>query len=255
MRWFVEITDVEGNDRLLRDILGQLSITVVEEQAGRFLVSESFEALPTPGEVHDLAMRIRSILEETGSADPQIQLKLKIGTVFEEAGGDARRKHAFLTISPAHFRITGSTMSVKFESSVSLSEDQRKRLEEEQREREYQQLRRKALSRVVSAFRDDRALQVQRLLCAELTPQTMGHIADLIQDDIGGEMKDLISGAQLTRFYRSINHPDVFGAQARHIVSNVEPPSRPMSLGEAREFIRALATRWMDTKAGLDGAA
>jgi len=252
MRWFVEITDVEGNDRLLREILGELSITVVEEQAGRFLVSESFEVLATPGEVHDLAMRVRSILEE---ADLQIQLKFKLGSVFEEAGGDARRKHAFLTISPAHFRIIGSTMSVKLESSVPLSEDQRKRLEEEQREREYQQLRRKALSRVLSAFRDDRALQVQRLLRGELTPQTMGHIADLIQDDIGREMRDLISGTQLARFYRSINHPDVFGVQARHIVSNVEPPSHPMSLGEAREFIRALATRWMDSKAGLDGAA
>jgi hypothetical protein len=31
-------------------------------------------------------------------------------------------------------------------------------------------------------------------------------IAELIQDDIGGAMKDLISAKQLERFDRSINH-------------------------------------------------
>jgi hypothetical protein len=80
----------------------------------------------------------------------------------------------------------------------------------------------------------------------------MGHIADLIQDDTGSEMKNLVSDKQLTRFYRSINHPDVFGELARHIVSDDEPPPNPMSLEEARSFVRVLANRWMERKAGFN---
>jgi hypothetical protein len=79
----------------------------------------------------------------------------------------------------------------------------------------------------------------------------MLHISELIEADIGGAMKDLISKNQLTRFERSINHPDVFGKHARHIVSNAEPPPNPMSLDEARDFIRDLATGYLEKKAGL----
>ena len=46
-------------------------------------------------------------------------------------------------------------------------------------------LRRKAVSLVVSAFHDNGARQVRRLLHTELTPLTMGHIPELIQHDMG----------------------------------------------------------------------
>jgi hypothetical protein len=98
-------------------------------------------------------------------------------------------------------------------------------------------------------------MQVQRLLQDDLNPQTMGHIADLIQDDIGGAMRDLVSGNQLTRFYRSINHPDVFGEQARHIVSKEEPPPKPMNIHEARKFVHGLVELYLEKKAGLSPLA
>ena len=144
---------------------------------------------------------------------------------------------------------------VRGQPVAEMSDEEKKFLEEEQRECEYQDLRRKAVSYVVSAFQDERAVQVQRLLCGELTPQTMGHIADLIQDEMGERMKALASSHQLTRFYRSINHPEVFGEQARHIVSQADPPPHPMSLSEAQQFVRALATRWMERKARFNGDA
>jgi hypothetical protein len=134
---------------------------------------------------------------------------------------------------------------------LSLSEAERKRIEEAEKEAAYQKKRRKAISRFVSAFIDERALQVQRLLQGDLNPQTMGHIADLIQDDIGGAMRDLVASHQLTRFYRSINHPDVFGEQARHIISKEEPPPKPMNIHEARKFIHGLVELYLEKKAGL----
>lgn len=145
----------------------------------------------------------------------KIGLSFKVGSILEKSKDGAWRKHGSLAAESGRYEITGYAATLKAEPSVGLSEDERKRLAEEYSEREYQQLRRKAISRVVSAFRDDRALQVQRLLQGDLTPQTMGHIADLIQNGIGGAMRDLMSDNQLRRFSRSINHPDVFGEHAR----------------------------------------
>lgn len=250
MRWRVEVSDITGNHRLLRETLSELSIVLLQEDDGFFLVSDQFEVLDTPQEVHILATRVQSIIEEAAKGTPEIQLGLKIGTVTEETTG-GRRKHYFIIASSGHIRLTGNAVTLKVEPAVQLSEDERRCLEGEQREQEYKQLRRMAFSRIVSAFRDDRALQVQRLLRGDLTPQTMGHIADVIKDDMGNGITDLASADQLTRFYRSINHPDVFGEQARHIVSKVDPPPKPMNLEEARGFIRDLANYWMDRKAGI----
>jgi hypothetical protein len=254
MRWLVKITDARGNDRLLRDVLSSLSVRILEEPPARFLVSDKFDLLDTPGEIHTFASRIASLLSEARKTESHIDAAFVVGNVFENLPNGSRTEHKFAPLLGQQITAqTGVLLAKGSVASVALSEAERKRLEEEQREREYQQLRRKAISLVVSAVQDDRALQVQRFLTGELTPLTMGHVADLIQDDIGGAMKDLLPGNQLSRFYRSINHPDVFGAEARHIVTNVEPPPNRMELQEAREFIRALADRWMERKSGLDG--
>ncbi len=79
----------------------------------------------------------------------------------------------------------------------------------------------------------------------------MWHIAELIQADMGSAMKDLVSRNQMERFGRSINHPEVFGDESRHIISQQEPPPKPMRMDEARVFIRDLAARWLESKAGL----
>jgi hypothetical protein len=68
---------------------------------------------------------------------------------------------------------------------------------------------------------------------------------------MGDAIRDLVSRNQLTRFHRSINHPEVYGDQARHITSGQEPPPKPMKLDEARTFIRNIAELWLEKKAGL----
>lgn len=131
------------------------------------------------------------------------------------------------------------------------TDEERARQEQELQERRYADLRQKALSRVVSAVRDDRALTIQQLLQEELTPQILGHIVDIIQDDMNGDLSGLMSRNQQSRFYRSINHPEVFGQKARHIVSSHEPPPHPMNLAEASTFVRDVAEKWLLQKAGV----
>jgi hypothetical protein len=249
MKWRVQIRECRGEKRLLRDLLKELSIEVIEQEGELFLISDVFESMRTAGEVHAFASRIQSIDSEIGEGDPDITMNFQVGYVCEALENGQQRKHIFLAARGAAFAMSFAGAVCVVQHGSSLSEAERKRIEEEEKERAYQGKRRKAISRFVPAFRDDRALQVQRLLKTDLTPLSMGHIVDLIQAD--GSMKNLISRNQQTRFYRSINHPNVFGEQARHIVSEKEPPPKPMSLDEAREFTRALATRWLEKKAGL----
>jgi hypothetical protein len=261
-KWKVELIDVAGNNRLLRDVLREFPIDIVAESGQRFVASPMFEKCSSVQEVHGLASRMQAVIEDVGKHDPELgrELAFKVGRVLEQRDDGTWIQHHRIIVGEAVLTLEGvtlqATVTVHPPSIVSdedwqrIQEEQR-RLEEERRERAYQDLRRRAISRAVSAFHDTRALQVQKLLAGPLTPLDMGHIAEVIQADMASAIRELTSTRQLTRFSRSINHPKVFGEQARHIVSEVEPPPDPMTLDEARNFIRSLASRWMERKAGL----
>jgi hypothetical protein len=251
MRWRVEINDRGGDDRLLRDVLETNSIQLEEEAGNQSLVGDAFEAFGTAAEVYEFASRVQSIVTEIGQADPDILMSFQIGGVVEKLENGALRTHVFMTGRVASLSSATALLSLTVQRGPALSDVDRKRIEDEQKELAYQEKRLRASARVVSALKDERALQVQRLLRKDLNPLRMGHIADIIQDDMCGAMKNFVSDKQLTRFYRSINHPTVFGEQSRHIASKHKPPRNPMSLDEARRFIRDLAARWLEHKAGL----
>lgn len=251
MRWRVEISQRKGDDRLLRDVLEEVSIRLHEEAGELFLTSDRFDAVETAAQVHQLASQVQSILAEVAEDDPDIAMSFQVGAVLEKLLNEALRRCVFLNARGASFSFGTGHAIATIAPGPSLTEADRRKIEEEKKEQAYLNKRRKAVSRFVPAFLNGRALQVQRLLQKELNAQSMGHIADLIQSDMGDEMRDLVSQNQLTRFYRSINHPDVYGEQARHIISKQQPPPKPMKLDEARVFIREVITRWLEKKASL----
>jgi hypothetical protein len=247
-RWRVEISQVVGNERLLRDVLLALEIDIVEGNT-RFLVSRTFEVLDTAADVQALVTRVQITLAEVARRHAEIAAGFSIGRIIENRAEGPEITHVIVPITGVGaIALAGAMMAAS--GYVGLSPEEVKRLEEQRIEQEYQQLRRTATALVVSAFRDVRARQVQRLLDGDPTPKTIGDVADLIEADIG-ELTALVSDKQLTRFRRSINHPDIFGEDARHIVSAQLPPPNPMTLDEARAFIRDLAQRWFERKAGF----
>ena len=49
--------------------------------------------------------------------------------------------------------------------------------------------------------------------------------------------------------FRSVHYPSALGDQARHGVEPTRPaPRDPMSLAEAREFIRRLLAQWLPAR-------
>jgi hypothetical protein len=251
MKWGVEINTLSSNRRLLEDVLAALSVSIVEDSGELLLESEYFDVLSTSAEVHACASRIRSITDEVKRHSSDIDCAFSIGAVVERTPGGVSRHH-FLTVSSAvHIHCAGHVTVIRGEPAKQPTDEERARQEQELQERRYADLRQKALSRVVSAVRDDRALTIQQLLQEELTPQILGHIVDIIQDDMNGDLSGLMSRNQQSRFYRSINHPEVFGQKARHIVSSHEPPPHPMNLAEASAFVRDVAEKWLLQKAGV----
>ena len=251
MRWRVEISDRGGDIRLLQEVLEALSIQLKEDAGNGFLIGDAFEVFGTAAEVYAFASRVQSIITEIAQCDRDVLMSFQIGPVEEKLEDGTLRKYVFGAARVTSVSYATAQANLIVQHGAELSNTDRERIEEERKELAYQEKLRRATSRVVSALKDERALQVQRLLRKALSPLTMGHIADLIQNDMGGAMKGFVYDNQLTLFYRSINHQEVFGEQARHIASKQEPPRNPMSLDEARTFIRDLAARWLEHKAAI----
>jgi hypothetical protein len=248
MRWKVEIADFVGDPRMLREVLEPLSIGLQEAEGKLFIAGHRFETDITAAAVRENALRISAMIEGIGAGDPEIRLRLSVGDVVVERSPDgSQRRHHFATLSSVA-TLTATCGAVVVHTT--LSEEERKRLEEEQREREFQRVKRKAVARLISAELNPRAIEVQRILAGELTPHTMWHIVELIEAD--GVIHNLgISQNKLGRLTRSINHPDVYGKDARHSVRERQPPPKPMELDEARAFVRDLADRWFEYIAGI----
>jgi hypothetical protein len=255
MRWRIAISDLVGDTRLIRELLAALAISIINDGGDTFLVGEVFEKQSSHDAVRDIAKRLNATISELENDDPALRCGFQIGPVHEHRADGSWSKHHFVTLEAGVLGCATLSATLTVGTSNELSEEERIRREHEAKEREFQNRCRTAIPRFVAAFRYERALQVQQLLRGEPDPLTLGHVAEIIENDLGGTIKELVSEAQWTRFQRSINHPDVFGVRARHIVSSHEPPSKPMLLPEARVFINELARLWMLRKveSGKDG--
>ena len=171
-RWKVEILSTSGNERLLRDVLAAFSIEVTGPDRPLFLVSTTFETCKAASDVYVIASRAEASINSARKYDDELagELRLEIGSVLEQRPDHTWAAHHFLSAALTGVSAVGIAGTLTDSQSPPLSEDDRLRLEARRHEERYQQLCRKAVSRVISASRDERALRVQRLLAGDLTP-------------------------------------------------------------------------------------
>ena len=167
----VEISDLAGNRRLLTDVLKELNLTLQEHDGRLLLDGPSLEAMNTPSEVHAYVLKVSEIAKELGAHPPSIGLEFSVGAVVQHTASGASRHHFLQVSDTIHLHVSGHAAVLRYEPAVALSEEELKRQEELLRERQYQELRLSAVSRVVSAVREERALTAQRLLNLAPTPQ------------------------------------------------------------------------------------
>jgi hypothetical protein len=204
MRWWIEIIDIVGDERFLADLLTGLNITLDMQENRTYLTSDQFNLLSTNTEVWEEAKRIRDIVSEVSNWFPNVSISFQLDSLYEQKENGSRSRHVFLSATSIGSSSTIGVLTVT--STSEISEEERARLEAEQLEREYQEKLALVSSRLVSAFRDERALKVYRFLQKDLTPARMYHIYELIRDDFGANLNSLASKKDWERFTRSVNH-------------------------------------------------
>jgi hypothetical protein len=128
------------------------------------------------------------------------------------------------------------------------------RLQEEQR-LERERLERLAVAHVVPALHSTKAAHVEQLLQMDQNPTTLYNILEVIEADGEVPIESIATKSAWRNCKRSMCHPEVVGATARHVATDQLPPPKPMHLGEAQTFVSAAAWSWLQIKAGLTPSA
>lgn len=75
---------------------------------------------------------------------------------------------------------------------------------------------------------------------------------EILRDAVGGEHKIVKNGwvpkRELSRFTQTAQSRAALGDLARHASKKYTPPANPMTLKEARNLVRAILAKWLDSK-------
>jgi hypothetical protein len=225
VRWHVEILRIKGDEQSLLEALAPLELQIGEIGGKKCLVGVRFETLNDAVAVHIEADNVAALIYCANILAADLQASFDVGTEVTEVRSDGERR-----VIQRNAIIRGSRLAGFVGGSGIICIPSAK-----------------AVTLIIAASRNSSARRVQALLAEELTPTTIYHIYELIRADQGSALKNLTSSTQLDRLTRSVNHPEVHGHAARHIVSKSDPPSNPMRIIEARSFIRELAYRWFES--------
>jgi hypothetical protein len=250
MKWLVEITNIVPNSRFLSDLLVGLNAKLHLEDSTVYLISDKFESSSISSEVWATAERMHNVICEVSSGFPDASVRFELVKLCEQENDGSRSNYVFASTALLILKAVTISGVGTVSPAKKISEEEKVILKKEEEEHKYQEKLALLSARVSSAFWDERALKVHRFLQQELNPLRMGHIMDLILDDLEGSLDKLYpsSKKKLDRFYHSINHPTVFGDDSRHIISKKQAPPKPMSLEEAQAFVSAVADLWFNQK-------
>lgn len=248
MQWFIEVTDIAGDRALVDALLRRAGYELTAEEPVRFrklLSHPKYREYATASEVHadakHLVETLRRFSELEGTA-----MGIGIGAIQSKQPDGRVNKHIFAEGQTAISVTMSGIGTVTVTSNPDIAEEERQRLIEEAEVKAAERKRMSIIRRASAALQRPRILEVMKLMnIPKPTTTELGHIIELVQDECGGGIGKYASRNQLKRFDRSINHPDIFGLEARHAVSAEEPPPKPMDYAEAKEFARNIGALWL----------
>ncbi len=245
--WLVELSSLRGDVEAVADVLIRTGYELRKlegESVSHLLYHPKYEKFDSAADVWEDAKRVAATLRRFSELDQSIDLRIDLGSVRSvRPDGTFTRNHFQEMTLTAHASISGEeTLTPNSE----ISAEERERRIQKGRAEEIAGRRNAAINRASWALVQPIVLQVLELLkSSEPAGTELGHIVDLVRDACNGDLTRFTTKSDLERFERSINHPQVLGLQARHAVSHVNPPPRPMTIIEARAFARALANSWL----------
>ena len=207
MKWEVIVKKYVGDYRLLSDVLACWELELLKNEDDFVLRSEKFEACKSHGEVWKIAQHAAKTLDTLSDLNEDIDIKLELDGVVEYTTDGSKRKHAYVEIKgTASLTFVGHPAVITVSPRSDMSDEEREEWERKRTEERYQKLLDETIVRVIPALDNGNVITVMKMLNSDLNPTAMGNIVNLIQDDMNGNVSDLVSKTQLTRFERSINH-------------------------------------------------
>lgn len=120
-----------------------------------------------------------------------LDFSIELGSVvWDYADGEKPRKHHYVDVQSGALLLSGGDVTLRV---TAKSPKEQERLEAERREREFQERRADGISLTRAILRTPRVIDVLRLLDGEVSVQDMNHVAELIEDDLGRELTNLVS--------------------------------------------------------------
>jgi hypothetical protein len=247
MTWDVEVLRLSGDTGIIRAAFLFAGYKLIEEDPGNsnlwFLRHPKYDSFESAGEVHADAIALAGRLREIAKLEGETY-DFEVGAIRKMNSDGSTNRNVFVSLSAC------IEVSVKGEGQVipnpNISEEERVRYAEEVAQHEAEGRRVALIGRMGAALTKPVVLQVMELLAIQEPSATeLGHIIDLVTDDCVGDITGYTTKPELSRFNRSINHPSVMGLNARHAVSNQEPPPKPMTESEAKLFAQRIGREWL----------
>lgn len=252
MKWIVGIKKAEPDADVIKLIFENLGCRIIcgDIDAGEslfFVYSPAFEEINNSSGVWNYFNQLFDTVKLGLKAAMLHEYFIEKSTVFEKNKNGIYKKHILANISIT-LPVFTCTAQAEVHYPHHLTDEEIEQLKQQSEFARKTSQAERAVKYIKPALENKLVNLVLTLKGKDLTPLKMGHIFDLIQDDMGSNLNELVSNSEITRFNRSINHPSVFGLDSRHIVSSCQPPPKPMLLQEAKIFIANLFEKWIHYK-------
>lgn len=245
LKWAIEVQKTGLEKRNLIDLLLGLGFELVEGIEYPALASPELDACLTSADAFEKAKAVREAFKRV-RIDPDFVL----GSVIDYSANPPRR-HAFLEVDSCVMKMTMGTATITILPPNGLSPTELERWKADYEERQYQDKLERQRSILEPAFFSKRAAKVLELLG---TDNPSGEVVNKIYELAEGNPKNRqnfrsqfdISEAEFARFSVAVNSPTVSGDWARHGYDKRPRTANPMSRGEAEQFVRGIASRWLE---------
>lgn len=247
VKWAVEIQKSVLEKRNLSDLLRGLGFALVEGIEYPALASPEIDACSTSADAFEKAKAVREAFKGPAQIDPEFVL----GSVIDYSTTPPRR-HAFLEVQSCVMTATVGTPTITISPPKGLSPAELEQWQAEHEERQYQAKLERQRSRLEPAYLSERAVKVIELLSVEKpSAETIYKIYELAEGHPNNradfQKQFDIPQDQFNRFRDAVHNPAVSGDWARHAYHDKPRTSNPMTSGEAEDFVRRIADKWLQS--------
>jgi hypothetical protein len=232
--------------RNLEDLLSGLGFSLIDGIEYPAFTSTKINSCDTAADVFEIAKHLR----DTFTGPAQIASAFTLGAVIDYSSEPPKRIH-FVEVEPLKIKITMGNPTVTVSPPKELSGDELEKWKEEQAESEYHTKLEKQRSKLEPAYRDSNAAKMLELLSIEdPSAETIYKIYEIAEGHPNNRnnfhVQFGITKDQFDRFRDAVHNPTVTGDWARHAVGDAPRTGKPMSKGEAEQFVRQIAAKWLE---------